>query len=675
MAIAKYLEKYRSALAKTQGQQVLKTLLGKKDSGEIRNLDEFKDRLKKLTTELLSNKIRPTFRLWPAIPGEEISSEQYNDMLERIHNDLETAFREANTIDEVLAAHCELINNVSLKVLRYATNNIESQVELYEFIEKNPHGFDDCLFRTFRDSEGVATNRFDKNAAILFVDPRTKQTVSASYDAAVDYVGERVLLPATENSYVQIRSARQVPTSGMRFSEVDVQFSTSSIDNILDGTNGTYWAYPVLLSSPSTTGCSVKIELDFGNVQDVNFLDIEPASHFPMALVSISYYDANQDLYSLYTTETILKRPIRIHFSRVTAQRLVIELRQDNFRELQCQFKPGESIIYKAISGSDPAGTDISAELQAATTSSFVLEDAFHVKTSIVPLRKFYEYLIGIDNVRAGICSFQDKGIYVSVPKVVTEPGLLSLRTIEKRPYIDQTTSTAYFSDYTYPVRTDTEDAKCYSGSTEFWVVACFRDSAGYLISTDQIPVLPLGASRVYHEQLPLWKITDSSFTRANAGSLMFFAQADWGDVLVYRNGALLTHGTDWIFSVDADLTQTDPTADTRMLRGIELVEEPQTLDIYTVSYTPTLSTAQFVPTTESLLKTVSLRGSSSIRLVANNVIAIDKQIGSYQVASADMYLVAIFRSNTANVDVSPAVEEFMLVTGSRDTGKFDKDY
>jgi len=124
MAIAKYLEKYRSALAKTQGQQVLKTLLGKKDSGEIRNLDEFKDRLKKLTTELLSNKIRPTFRLWPAIPGEEISSEQYNDMLERIHNDLETAFREANTIDEVLAAHCELINNVSLKVLRYAINNI-----------------------------------------------------------------------------------------------------------------------------------------------------------------------------------------------------------------------------------------------------------------------------------------------------------------------------------------------------------------------------------------------------------------------------------------------------------------------------------------------------------------------------------------------------------------------
>ena len=78
MATSNYLEKFRSTLSASQGDKLLKILVKKRDKGEIRTLDEFKDRLKTLTNQLLSNQIKPTLTLLEAFPGHDISSERYN---------------------------------------------------------------------------------------------------------------------------------------------------------------------------------------------------------------------------------------------------------------------------------------------------------------------------------------------------------------------------------------------------------------------------------------------------------------------------------------------------------------------------------------------------------------------------------------------------------------------
>jgi len=75
MSVSNYLEKFRSTLSASQGQQLLKILVKKRDSGEIRTLDEFKDKLKALTAQLLENQIKPTLILLQAIPGADTSSE------------------------------------------------------------------------------------------------------------------------------------------------------------------------------------------------------------------------------------------------------------------------------------------------------------------------------------------------------------------------------------------------------------------------------------------------------------------------------------------------------------------------------------------------------------------------------------------------------------------------
>lgn len=71
-------------------------------------------------------------------------------MLERVEDDLETLFNEADNIDQLLAAHNNLIDNVVLNAIHFAINELDSKITLYEYLNKSKLGFDDTLFDTFR---------------------------------------------------------------------------------------------------------------------------------------------------------------------------------------------------------------------------------------------------------------------------------------------------------------------------------------------------------------------------------------------------------------------------------------------------------------------------------------------------------------------------------------------
>jgi len=625
-----YLDKFRSSLPTVQGNQILKILTYKRDSGEIRSVDEFKDNLRKLTQEILAERITPTLKIFNAIAGADTSSAQYNEMLDRIEDDLESIFAEADNIDEIIEGHHNLINNIALKALRYGINELESKIILYEFLNKNSKGFDDALFNTFRESAILNTSRSDNAASLVFVDPRKKEVISADEDAQVDLIGERLIIGADKEEYLTIRDAAWLSNSNSIRSELNVAFKNSRISNIIDSRNNTYWIAPILLSDISSTGVPLEVCLYMSAFQDVNFIEIEPASNFPMILTGIDYYDANNNCQSSSATSITVDKPTRINFERVTANSIILKFRQDNYREIQFTNKLGESNLVRAIlkESTDTVDMDsINEDLKELLTSDFILTDIMNVKDSNTDQSKYFEYLIGFDNIRVGFSTFDERSIFVSSKKKVVKPGQLALRVNEVRPIQVEGSSSITLEEYTYPAKSTAESQKFHHGSIEYWGILQFYSKDNYLISTDTIPLLPLSAQRVHHEQM-VFTATTTNADNPDAAQLMFYTEDDSSDVIVYKNKTALTYSDDWDFvdSGESDvghLTITTSNAGNPMKRGIRIISTVLPLNIYTVSYTPVVSNTHTLPSDTTLFDTVDLIGDESIRMVAQNAVVL----------------------------------------------------
>ena len=110
------------------------------------------------------------------------------------------------------------------------------------------------------------------------------------------------------------------------------------------------------------------------------------------------------------------------------------------------------------------------------------------------------------------------------------------------------------------------------------------------------------------------------------------------------------------------------------MKRAIRISNVTSLLDIYTVSYTPLVSNSYSGTSNTGLLQTIDLTGDNCAKIVKNNFIKIDKTRLSYNIGYMDTYLMIIMRLNTANQNYSPHLEEYMLVSGSNNIDKFQKD-
>lgn len=679
-----YLDKFRSTLPRTQGTQILKLLTSQRDSGKIRTLDEFKNRLKELTTTLLEKRITPTLELFRAELGKDISSEQYNFMMERIQDDLESAFIEADNLDEIINAHDELIKRVSLKILRYSLNELESRISFYEFLNKtqSSYGFNEALFNTFRSSDQLLTNRSDPAAALMYVDPRLNETIVAENDAFIDSVGERLLLGPEELNYVTIKKVEWLSNSNSFHGEVSATFSNENINAIIDNKKNTFWIVPILLSSIQSGGVPVQIGLTMPLVQDINFLEIEPASEYPIYLTDIKYRNTSGSIVSLSSFSSLeITGSTRLNIERITTDYIILQFSQIHYKEIQYLDKTAESNFHKALNKDRNNSIDLTAvsqDLQKTLTSGFILDDVLKIPSINGDVKKYYQYNIGFDNIRMGLNTYQEKSIYVARKVKTVTPGYqIAIKTIETRPAQSDGSAISQ-STFSYPSRSSTQDSIFYHGSIEYWLTIQQLSADGFLVSTDRIPILPLGAKRIYHEQVIFTHKTSSSLLYPNMASLIFFTEANNNDVLVYRNGSLLSYGptNDWDFvttNEQIEITQTSPgITGRRMIQGIKILNDINPLDIYTVSYTPKVSNTYVIPAISSTLTSiVDLVGDQSIRMVRENIIVFDKIRLSNTITNTEIYLSILLRRNSAEANWTPAIEEFMLLLGDTDINKF----
>lgn len=658
-----YLDKFRSSLPAIQGKQILTLLQEKKDKGEIKTIEEFKAKLTELTVILLSQELTPSLKVFLGEAGEVIDSETYNEMLARIRDDLEAAFSEIDTVEEVLALHQKIINQVILKTLQLAVNELDERISLFEFLSSNRLGLDVGQFNTFSTAKQLQTTRNDALAGILFAG------VESDEDATVDAVGERILLAYDANSYVSIHTVRQIFDSQTSASELDVQFKDSNIQNMIDGTANSYWIYNTLLTNPKQDGVVSKLELDLSATQDINFVEIEPASPYPIILEGITYVKNNNDVGTVSISPITILKPTKIEFSRITANKIVLKFRQYNYVETQFEQKQIDTNYYDALIDNtielQPDKEPLANYFRDILTSSFLLEGILGIpRTPSQGLkRKYYQYLIGFDNIRVGFASYSENGIFVSKVLEVNNPGKVAVKASETRP-----------GELSGSISIDKDlftSTKLYHGSIEYSIVKENFDSAGRFIGVDQFPLLPVNQDVVYHERLFLTEAIDLS-TENNAGFLRFFPITDAGDMKVYRNGTLLTETTDWT-KASAGLTaldQTSPTAGSRMIKAIK-VNSPRITDIYTVTYTPLVGNSMELPKTSGgLIKVSSLGPNGSIRAVSGATIT-DTNRGSNIIAKSNIYLIIILRRNSAEQYLSPSVEEYTLLAGSQDQTKF----
>lgn len=665
-----YLDRFRSGLRAIQSKQILALLNREKDRGNITSIEEFKVRLQELTSKLSSTHLSPTLELFLGQVEDIIDSDSYNFMLERIQDDLEAAFQEANDIDEVLSAHETIISDVVLKNIELAIDELESKIESLEFINTTQLGFDNADFNTFRITQN---NRSGTNREVLFIDPKTGASNNEQGEAFIDHVGEKLLLRTSLIEDIRIEDIRLIHDYEATSTELEVDHEDSDIRNVIDQRAGTHWIYSTLLSSPrGEEGVVTKVELDLGTFKTINTLEIEPLLNFPVELENIHYLTIAGE------AKPILLNPVPVHstnkllFNAVATNKLILKFINKNYKSVQFRTRSnslvGEGGSYEELVAS------LADELQETVSNPRLLE-ALQIPESIALPRSYYEYSIGFDNIRVGLNKFSEVSIFVGPSLKRERVGELALRVNERRPFSDN--GVTEYTTVTYPV----DKTNLFLGSLEYYCIKKDYSLTDALLNTSVFPLLPLNASQVRHERLYLTERSNSTEALPSVGHLQFFTLAE--DITVYRNGIPLPDATGNPSIVDGwvkhELTSLSVPNQPRPMRYSIRIQKPNSNHLYTVSYTPALSTADYISpenTSASFtllegLRYVDLTGKLDAWLGKNNIVRFRPVKNGTPISYSVLNLVVVLRRNSANINLTPVLEDYLLATGTINEEKF----
>ncbi len=666
--MASYIEKFNSTIRKKQTEQILKLLNKQRSTGQIRTVEEFTSKLEKLTRELTSTTITPTIKLFPAEQKEFTSSETFNYMLDRVEDDLTTGFGEAFNIDQVQKAHEAIVRDVLLKNLKHGIAELESKVGLYEFLQGDKNGFTSSIFSTFREAreERIARSA-NRQVAALFTDPRTNlSTIANSEDASVDLVGERLTLGFDTKTMFDARQVTQVFDNETITSSEAITRPGTILRNMVDGKKNSYWVQAVLVKG-GYTKLTTKLCFDLPGTKTLNFVELEPANVYPFKLKKIFYYDATNVLQTLAEPNLTVNGTLSYIFPTVTTSKIILEFESFTRRRVNFQKTSANTLIWQAIGNPQPSLAGLTAGFSGVQMPVSVLRAAGLPSTSFQNLQR-ETFEIGFDNVRFGKGSYSAKSIYVSKALPVTDPLQVGLKVLEQRPSATSLAAVPEMTESTY----DAADDVFFHGSIEYWVIKRDFDSAGNIVATYKLPILPTGVTRVNHERLVLTERSSSSIFLNDRGYLQFFADPDSSNIKVYRNGMVMT-SNEWVDQTTEVMRI--PNTNTRMRTRIK-IKNILAGDIFTVSYTPVLSSTVSIPDTLSEysatgISVVDVSGNLSARAVNDQLLILNKGPTPDKVAKSNIYLAIMLRNNTSDAALTPAVEEYTLVIGEKDIQKF----
>lgn len=673
-----YLHSFRSGLKENQSKQILALISREKDRGSITTIEEFKKRLQELTAFLLDEQIKPTLTLFLGKSQDIIDSTSYNFMMDRIKDDLNTSFLELNTIDEVLAAHEQIINNVVLKNLELAVNELESKITGLEFINSNNLGFNDSVVNNFNT---LTTTELINNRPAVFIDPKTKAVSSNSnYAAQLDIIGEKLILGSRIQSAVTISKIRQVFDNEAVASDKEVNYPDSDINNIVDNTLGTYWVYNTMLSQPPNEGVITKLELSLSTSQTINYLELLPIAENTIELIGIGILDANNQFQSILTQAVPVKTVNKFYFNSITAQKVYLSFRNKNYS--YSQYVEVEHTPFNVIQNDLTVNSNseiIGLQIVSDQVADVRILDTLQVSNPEIS-QAFYSYLIGFDNINVGFNQFKEFSFFISPSKTIRNLGQLGLYSTEK---LAMGSINSVNTEY---VESPQDPTAYLHGNIEYYLIKKDFDINNKLIDSNTIPLLPINKAQIFYERLLLNEKAAPTDVFPSVGTLQFFTLNNGyhsvdnpqGSIKVYRNGELLesanpTLGPNATLETDGWTTHSYINTPLQKMEVKIKIQNPGVKHIYTVSYEPALSTIDTVEETQTFNQYTGI-GSSVVDLIGklNTILSKNRFLKFFNITNGKkisysvVNLIIVLRRNSANLNLTPVVDSYLMVTGER---------
>ena len=123
---SKYLQNFASLIPALQGNKAIRKVEKLREIGEIQSEAEYRARLDSILNSLSTEEFAPSFIYRAFTPGLS-SSDQYNEMMDAMRDDLEVIFTEINNIYAVIKAHDNLFRDKLLDELNSALEELEKE--------------------------------------------------------------------------------------------------------------------------------------------------------------------------------------------------------------------------------------------------------------------------------------------------------------------------------------------------------------------------------------------------------------------------------------------------------------------------------------------------------------------------------------------------------------------
>ena len=644
---SKYLENFASLVPALQGNKAIRKVEKLRELGEIQSEAEYRARLDSILSTLSTDTFQPTFEYTAFTPGLS-SSDQYNEMMDSIRDDLEVLFIEINNIFAVIKAHDNVFRDKLLDELNSTLEELEKEEARLTLVADTSNAFDDAFINTF-SGQLFRLDRLENFANELLYDIRRDTEILDENNTFIDEREENATLPLTQQSDVEFSEANLLLTQTTA-TDFNIQLIDSDIQNILVDSQDSNWIYNVLKEEPLRDGAKLTVEMDLGDKRILNFLVIQPIADFPAVLENITYKDVNDQTVVLPNQTFFgqaITQPVKISFDDIIAKKFILTFRQRS--STLFTFDPNDTQL--TIDDLRRDTTIAASANMLADEINQTIEDVDLL--SVLPIseqpspdfRVLYKYTFGFKNISTGLNGYRDNGYFISKAYSKNTTGLVGLDAVEfDTQYFDENIS-----------------ANVSVGSFEYSVIKKDYNGREELISSYEFPILPTGISSIVNERLFFSGTT-------TVVPLRFLGHGsddiDIG-VEIYRNNVLLVRGVDWRF---ADRLNPLDDADTDLLpglttTGIEILNSSDVIrnGIYTANYTP-----RHIAEPNNVT-----RGGPFFNYLPNNVTEHTVDRGSDRAERSDLFLKVAIRNNSIFENKTPKLEEYQMLVSSIDSNKY----
>jgi len=425
----------------------------------------------------------------------------------------------------------------------------------------------------------------------------------------------------------------------------------SDINNILDATQDTYWFDIIMRDQPIDEGVISFLELDLGGATDINYIDIDPVTAYPLTVDQISYITPEGNRIVVEETAVEISQPVRFSFPKVTATGVVLRLVQKNY-EIHTYDLQATQNLHEIVSNLDSRRDfDLLTPAIKSVLNNTRLQQLLNLapKTNI-NFRTVYEYVYGLDNVSAGLLLQKDLGVYVSKSQEIEGLGLIAFEGNTSQD----------------------PDGRM---SWEFDLTKKDYDADGTLLTSVRFPVPIFNQASITNETLVL-NANDTGKTRFRAHGQAVLVDDGLGaadpvatraafcSLRVYQNGDLLPAAR-WIILNNAGTLAEDANTTTEIAVSIDPNSQVEATAVYTVSYTP-------LHVLKGDQRDLYLDRHETLRAKGSGAVEVNLERGGLQVKSSKLWLTAVMRNNhpTRN-DILGYLDEYRILLGEKSQNRF----